>query len=265
MQLLSFLRSRSFFTHLLLGLVTILLLLFGTYKWLNAYTNHGETISVPDIRGMKLKDIENFLSQKSLRFQIADSSAYFLDKPPGIVIEQDPAANNKVKEGRTIYVTITRTVPPGVKVPNLIDVSHRQAEAILGSFGLRIGEVIYKPDLARNAVLAMSYKGRELKPGEELAKGSAVDLVLGDGIGNTKVNVPELLGLTLEEAMFVLQASGINTGALIFDESVTDSTLAVVYKQVPPADNISFLKQGESIDLFLTQSESKIKSSNENP
>ena len=237
----------------------IALLLFGTYKWLNGYTNHGETVTVPEMKGKKYSDIDKFIEGKYIRVAVSDSTVFMLDKPPGIIVEQDPAPGEKVKENRTVYLTITRTVPPQVKLPNLVDVSKRQAEAILASFGLKIGKITFKPDLAKDAVLAVQRNGVDLKPGLELSKGSSVDLVLGDGLGNTKVNVPPLVGLTLDEALFVLQGSSLNTGALIFDESVRDTAMAVVYKQVPGANDAASMKQGESVDLYFTQSPNKLR------
>ena len=258
-ELFQFIRSRTFLVQLMICISLIVVILFSTYHWLNAYTNHGETISVPDLRGMKYKELKDFLGEKSLQVKISDSSVYLLDKPPGVVIDQDPAPNENVKEGRTIYVTITRTVPPQVKLPNLVDVSQRQAEAILNSYGLKPGQLIYKPDLAKNAVLAMMHNGLELKPGDELAKGSVVDLVLGDGIGNTEVEVPTLKMLTMDEVLFVLQGSSLNPGAMVFDESVVDSSAAKVYRQIPEPGDSSRIKQGESIDLFFTQNPEKLK------
>jgi eukaryotic-like serine/threonine-protein kinase len=258
-KIIGFIRSKTFLTHLLLSMLAVFLVLIGTYQWLNAYTNHGETITVPNLVGRKFTDLEKLLEGKSMLVKIADSSVFILDKPPGVVIEQDPAPNEMVKEGRTIYVTITRTVPPQVKVPNLVDVSQRQAEAILASYGLKVGQLIYKPDLAKNAVLSMLFKGRELRPGDDLEKGSTVDLVLGDGIGNTEVVVPSLKGLTYDEVLFVLQGSSVNPGAIVFDESVQDTAEAFVYRQIPEPGDSAFIKQGEAIDLFFTQNREKLK------
>lgn len=255
----SFLRSRQVLIHLLLSSAAGFALLVIVYQWLGAYTNHGETITVPNLKGRKFKDLDSYLAGRPLSVKISDSSVFMLDQPPGVVIDQDPAPNENVKEGRTIYVTITRTVPPQLKLPNLVDVSFRQAEAILASYGLRVGQQILKPDLAKNAVLAILYNQREMKPGDELPKGSTIDLVIGDGIGSTEVSVPSLLGLTYDEAMFVLQGSSINPGSVVFDADVRDTTQARVYRQIPEPGDSVFVKQGESIDLFLTESPEKIK------
>jgi len=250
-NLFNFLKSKVFAVQLLFATVLLTLIFVCTYQWLNAYTRHGETVTVPDLKGMKLTQLESFLQGKNLSYKIADSSVFILDKPAGIVVEQDPIPGSHVKENRTIYISITRTVAPQVKLPNLIDVSQRQAEAILGSYGLKVGSYIYQPDLAKDAVLAMSMNGKTLKPGDEIPKGSTIDFVLGDGIGNTEVSIPNLNGLTYEEASFVLKGSGLIIGQVQYDATIIDSANATVYNQVPAPGDTTHLKQGESIDLFL--------------
>ena len=82
-----------------------------------------------------------------------------------------------------------------------------------------------------------------------------IDLVLGDGFGNTKVPVPDLFNLTVDEAMFVIKASSLNIGNLVFDNSVLDSSKARVYRQRPDFNEGRVINQGESLDLFLTESD----------
>jgi beta-lactam-binding protein with PASTA domain len=259
-----FLFSKLFLLNLL-GAIVFLFLVFGfTYKWLDSYTNHGSTITVPDLKGLRISSIDGFLKDKALRFKVADSSIFDLEKPAGTVIEQDPLPSEKVKENRTIYLTITKTVPPKIKMPNLVDVSYRQAEAILISYGLKPGQTIYKPDLCKNCVLSFSMKGKPLKAGDEITKGNVIDLVLGDGFGNTKVPVPQLYGLSLDEALFVLRGSSLNSGSVIFDSSVRDSSKAVVYKQNPPFGSSSSISEGEGIDIYLTQSQTVLKANDPN-
>ena len=254
-----FLRSRLFLVHLLLSSSVAVLLLIGVYFWLDRFTKHGETVVVPELRNIPFSRIDGKLEGTMFNYEIADSSVFLLDKPPGTVIDQDPAPGQSVKVGRTIYVTVTRKIPPRVKIPHLTDVSKRQAEAILMSYGLRSGEVIYEPDVAKDVVLALRYKSRELRVGDEVPKGSSIDLVLGDGKGNTETGIPVLIGLTLDEARFVLEASGLVAGEVDFDESVRDTTLARVFRQEPMPGDSTELLQGETVGLFLTQNNDKIK------
>src|SRR5690242_15689223 len=134
----AFLKSRTFLINLILMVVLLFGSLYLLYNWLNNYTHHGESITVPDVRGLSEEKLIRFIEDKHLQYKIVDS--LFEDgKEPGTVIEQDPKPGSKVKENRTIYLTVNSSKPPKVKMPNLVDVSFRQAEAILQTFGLRVG------------------------------------------------------------------------------------------------------------------------------
>jgi beta-lactam-binding protein with PASTA domain len=249
MSLIKFLTSRTFFINVLIAILLGAGVIFGVYKWLDVYTLHGESITVPDLRGMTPERLESFLSNKQLNYKIIDS-LYNDSNVAGTVLEQDPLPNSKVKENRTIYLTVNSRNPRKVSMPDLIDVSFRQAEAILQTFGLKTGQVTYKPDLARNAVLEQWFDGEQIPPGKEISQGSTIDLVLGDGIGHAEVVVPSLIKLTRGEALFVLKGSSLNIGTIYFDPSVRDKEKALVYKQDPePASSI--IKQGEAIDIYL--------------
>jgi len=249
-NLRDFLKSKTFLYSIIAIVALVAVSFYLLNDWLNNYTHHGESITVPDVRGLSEEKLIRFIEDKHLQYKIIDS--LFEDgKEPGTVIEQDPKPDSKVKENRTIYLTVNSSKPPKVKMPNLVDVSYRQAEAILQTFGLRVGQTIYRPDLAKNAVLSQLYKGRSIAAGTEIYKGSAIDLVLGDGLGNAEVLVPNLVTLTKGEALFVLKGSSLNIGTIIFDEGVRNEDAAKVYKQVPEADGIATIKQGEAIDIFL--------------
>ncbi|HNR20259.1 MAG TPA: PASTA domain-containing protein [Bacteroidia bacterium] len=250
-NLLNFLRSKYFVINLISAIVVVAMILGLTYKWLDSYTDHGNSVAVPDIRGMSVGAASKFLQGKYLVVQIADSSVYDLKKKPGTIIEQDPTANDKVKKGRTIYISVTRSSAPIIKMPDLKDVSLRQAEAILSSYGLTLGQQIYRPDLAKNAVLSYSNNGDELHAGDEIAKGSVIDLVIGDGIGNTTIKIPMLVDLPLEEALFVLKASSLNVGSIVYDGDIKDSLSARVFRQVPEPSDSATINQGEAIDLYV--------------
>jgi beta-lactam-binding protein with PASTA domain len=249
-NLFSFLKSKSFLINIIILLVVILIIFGGISSWLSSYTHHGESISVPDLRGQKMDRLESFLAEKHLQYKVIDS-LFDLEKSPGTILEQDPAPDSKVKEGRTVYLTVNAQHPPDVKMPNLIDVSYRQAEAILLSFGLRVGQLTYKPDLAKNAVLDQRFKGATIKAGATIPKGSKIDLTLGDGLGSVDVPVPDLTGSTMEEALFVIKGSSLNIGTMYFDKGVRDSTKATVYRQEPAASEGATLNQGEAIDIYL--------------
>jgi beta-lactam-binding protein with PASTA domain len=125
----------------------------------------------------------------------------------------------------------------------------------LQSYGLSVGKLTYKPDLAKDVVLGMTSEGKSVAPGSSVKKGSRIDLVLGDGLGQTQVEVPNITGLTLREAKVILDGSSLNLGAIVPDASVEGDTLdAVIYRQAPDPNMIPvpLMNIGEGVDVFIT-------------
>ncbi len=246
----SFLTSRTFLKNLGILLLLCITFFFSISGLLSLYTHHGQNFAVPNLKGLKITSLNSVLIQNNFNYKIIDS-LYDSEKASGTVLDQDPAPNSKVKKDRTIYLTINSVLPPDVKMPDLVDVSFRQAEAILASFGLVTGDVTYRSDLAKNAVLEQRYKNSIIKPGRMIPKGSEIDLVLGDGLGDMEINVPNVNGLTKSEAWSVLKRSSLNIGLVLYDEEVNDTLNARIYRQSPSSESGTSLKAGDSVDLFL--------------
>ncbi len=249
---IQFLKSKQFRIHFAIAFGSIAILLFIIFKWLSIYTKHGDTISVPDLKGLELVEAIDVLEEEGFKYVV--DSIYTELAEANTVYEQEPEANALVKENRTIYITVVSGSAPSVKLPELIDVSLREAKAILESYGIKVGQLIYRPDLAQNAVLGIQYKGRDISKGYTLIKGEVVDLILGDGYGNLKVVIPNLIGLSYDEAMFVLQGSKLLVGSVIFDGNSNDTARAVIYRQSPESSSdtsMNKISQGETIDLYL--------------
>ena len=246
----------NFFKVLGVNILAIILVIIGVFTAvsfiLNSYTRHGDSLNVPDIRGLKIEDAIHVLEEKNLRYIISDS-LYFEDKPKLSILEQNPAPNSKVKEGRYIYITINSNKAPQVPLPNLLDVSFRQAEAMLAGAGLKVGNIIYKPDIAKDVVLDVRYQNSSLQPGIKIGKGTSVDLVLGDGLGGESVNLPDLTGLTLEEARNLLSSASLNVGSVVYLGAISDSTSAKVARQSPAFTEGATVSGGQPIDIFLKQ------------
>ena len=190
-------------------LAVLCILYFFTY--LPRTTNHGQSITVPNIEGMQLNQLEDFLVKRNLRYEINDSS-YREDYPPLTVLKQYPHAGSKVKEGRNIFISINRLDPPTVPVPNLVDGSVVNAEAVLKSNELRRGriELVAGPF---NVVKEMKYQGHVIAAAERVPKGSVIDLVVMDG-GSKDFQAPDYTGLSLEDAKVIIFGSNLNLGKL---------------------------------------------------
>lgn len=247
---IAFLKSRIFFRNLIFLLLIFVVVFFSLTILLNKYTHHGENVSVPELRGLKVSKLEKVLITHNFHYKVVDS-LYDGEKESGTILDQDPAPNSKVKENRTIYLTVNATQPPDVKMPDLVDVSFRQAEAMLQSFGLITGDIMYRSDLAKNAVLEQLYKNRNIKPGTMIPKGAVIDLVLGDGLGDIEVPVPNLIGLTLDQAMLAIRKASLSIGRVQFDSGNMDSLNAKIYSQKPTSEDGIMLRQGDSVDILL--------------
>ena len=237
----------------ILGMVIIVAgFLFLLNVFFVTYTMHGQTVTVPNIEGLSIKEAKNKLNNAGLEFMIADST-YKNDLPPGQVLDQSPKKGATVKKFRKIYLTVSSVSAEPVKMPNLIDNSRRQAIIILESYGLKLGKENYVPDIAKDAVRGMYLNGKEIKEGSIVLKGSVIDLDLGDGIGDTKVDVPDLLGATLMEALAVLDAYGLQPGIISGQGEITDSLSSFIYYQQPEYGTAYKLAPGDPVNLFIMQ------------
>ena len=102
----------------------------------------------------------------------------------------------------------------------------------------------------------MVYNGKTDQKGFAIRKGATLDLLVGDGYGNVKVDIPNLTGLNFEEAQFVLNASKLRLGTIIFEGNSTDTFNTKIYKQSPAFSTdtaINKFGQGSAIDIYVKE------------
>lgn len=243
--------TKALLYNLLIALGIIVVLLLIVQSGLKTYTRHGESITVRDLRGMNLEQVKTVLSDNNLDWEVMDS-VFDMNKPPLAVVEQTPKPGSKVKQGRTIYLTINATTAPTTEIPDLVGrSSFKYAKMQLESYGLKIGDPVYRPDPHLNAVIGMTVNGKNVTPKTKVPKGTIVTLVLGDGLGNSRISVPYLIGLRYDEAEFKLKGYSLNVGAVVVDDGVIDTAGAIVYKQIPEYGRGNSIRVGEPIDIFL--------------
>ena len=243
----SFLKALFIHISLMMGTVAFILVFFF-YFCLPIITRHGQSITVPNLKGIMLDEVDDFLAQRGLRFEVTKDSAYSNVYPPLTILKQHPRPGSKVKKDRKIYITLNAVHPPKIKMPLLVDGSMRNAQILLKSHELLIGEIRYVPDIAKNAVLEQWHNGKKIKEGTWIAKGSKIDLVVGAGLGRKTVKVPAVGGMNFEEAEFSILEAGLKVGSTIY--KVVDTIAAgTVFRQVPHADEERRI--GETVDLWI--------------
>jgi beta-lactam-binding protein with PASTA domain len=254
------LKTKPVLSTIVLAFFSLILFAYLSLLFLKVYTHHNQAIAVPDYKGMTYKEYVSATKKKNLRCEIIDSM-YIPNARPGSVIEQYPAAGNKVKQHRTIYLTIASQTPEKVSVPKVTDVGLREAQSRLENIGLKVGQVIYRPSEFYNLVLDQRFQNRTISKGELIPKGTAIDLVVGRGLGDEKTELPILTGMSLTEARSSLYYNNLTTGALVFDNTVVtsyDSMTARVWKQSPVPETGSLIGQGTSVDLWFTLDDAKL-------
>lgn len=173
-----YIKSTAFLKHIALAIISLALFLWILFKLLAMYTHHGETAEVPDFKGKAIAELDNFIAGKNVNYTIIDS-IYNPDEKAGIVFKQDPEPKSLVKHNRTIYLYVTSTQPPQIAMPKLVDRSTRQAMLMIESYGLKQGKITEVAGDCNGCILKQFYKGKEIKPGDPIKKGSKIDLVAG--------------------------------------------------------------------------------------
>jgi len=186
-------------------------------------------------------------------------STYEPASRPLVVLKQVPDTGSIVKEGRTVFLTVNMLTPPRIPMPNLVNLSLRSAEMLLHNNKLLLGDTIYKPDIAAGAILEQRYKGQVINPGELILQGSKIGLVIGNGLGNTEWDVPDVTGLAVDDAMTILNQYNIQTILTVQDQltEIRDTSSAIIVDQDPKPLNdkgeVNRIKMGSMINLIIKQ------------
>lgn len=261
MTLKEFFKTKTFKVNALAALgITIFLISMNMFV-LRIYTNHGDSVQIPDLKGKTSKEVAKILDQKDLRFEIRDS-VYSHETAPGTVLDQFPKPGMKVKENRIIFITLCAVSQELVPMPQLTDISFRQATNLMESVGLIAGNIEYQPSEYPNLVLEQKVKGIKISVGEMIPKGSVIDLVLGSKSDGTTSEVPTLFGRNLAEAQLILQEAFLNVGTVTYDESFTSEDQkkqGQIWRQTPDPTEIFEVAKGTSIDIWLTIDPTKLQ------
>ena len=247
--------------NMLIALLIVIVILTVVVLSLKSYTDHGHEIEVPQVTGLYEQEAKSLLSESGLQLEIIDST--FSSKVPlGTIVEQNPVAESHVKSGRVIYVVVNASVKKQVVLPELHDVSYRQATNILRQLGLDIDSVVYEPSEYRDLVLDLRVEDRSLETGDKITEGTKVIMVVGQGVGTEMIYVPDLGGLSVASARSLLLSQHLTMGQVQYDVEPTEETkdAYVVYLQEPRAG--STLIEGSSVSVQLTTDKTKAVTAN---
>ncbi|MDG2504786.1 MAG: PASTA domain-containing protein [Crocinitomicaceae bacterium] len=230
-------------------------ILFGTMRYLDTYTNHGQEVSVPNLVGLSSVEAKLKLEKLGLSYEILDSM-YRPKQPNGIVIEQmiDPTAVSKVhvKSNRVIGLRLSKNKEL-TEMPDLLFDEVDFAKGKLTSRGFSCN-IEYEPTIeADGSVLEQKFEGLMIDAGTRIPKGSEITLVVGRSEIGVLLELPNLVGMNYLDAMNLIQTKGFQSFSTICNncESKSDTLNAVVFGQSPEFYENKTLERSKHITILI--------------
>ncbi len=248
-----FMGKKKFYYNLIIAILVTLLILWGVLQSLDWYTRHGEVYIVPDFKGNTLQTLDAKHYNEFFHFEVIDS-VYSKTQAPGSVVMQNPPPGSRVKQGRNVYLTVVAKMPEMVKMPNLLNLSLRQALVTLHQKGLPVKDLIYINYFARNAIVDQLWNGEPIEPNTEIPKGTNISLVVGKGNNPAQVPLPFLIGKTMKQARRALHFASLNVGNQYFLDG-QDTAHSRVYRMEPEAFSHTLMNPGDSVSLWYRSDE----------
>ncbi|MDR3340294.1 MAG: PASTA domain-containing protein [Candidatus Symbiothrix sp.] len=168
--------------NLLAAILVIVVLVLAVLSWLKIYTQHGQSVEIPDVKGLLVEKAEPIFASRDLNYQVIDS-VFSRGAKPGSIVESVPPIGSKVKRGRTIYLKINSYTAQLISIPNVKDLSQRQAFAMLKSIGFESVSIKSIPGKYRDLAVGLESRGVELEPGDKVTINTPLALLVSSGSG----------------------------------------------------------------------------------
>jgi beta-lactam-binding protein with PASTA domain len=219
---------------------------FFAYKKLNEFFNRGGTIVVPDFRGKHLSDV---FKDKPEGLNIVRRDEKFDDKyPKDHVIAQYPEPGTVVRPNKKIQLSISLGVQR-VQVPNLVKSSLREVELALLNSQLKSGNRSYinSDEVSHDRIINQSPL-----PSAEYGINKNVDLLISLGRKAKTYPLPNLAGITLDEARKKLKAWGFNVGRIYSKKDSGRAKFQIISTNPSPYSEV---RKGTVVSLLISAGE----------
>ena len=261
----NFLKSKFFWINVGVAILSVIVLTIIVLFSLKFFTKHGEQVAVPDVTGLYVEEADVLLKKQDLSYEIIDS-VYVRDKLQGEILEQIPRAESNVKTGRTIYLTINSKSDKMIILPQVQNVSYRQARATLEAIGFVVSNIEYKPSEFPDLVMGIRVGQTPVRAGDRLRAGASVVLIVGSQTQGETAVAPDLIGFTQSAAEQLILQNNFVVGSVDFDVPPTneaDKANYFIYRQSP--EPTTSYELGRRINIWLTKDADKMseKSSKE--
>ena len=260
MEFIDKLLKKPLWVNILAGIGLVLVLLIVFFFSLGWITGNGKTEKVPNVIGLDVTAAEKNI--KALGFDLVLQDSIYVDTlARNSILRQTPEADEVVKKGRTIFLTVNRVIAPQVDMPNLIGFSLKSAQTYLKVLGLRMGTINFVADRNKNVIVEQFLGNAPIAPGTKIVSGTLINFTVGDGGASLGMEVPDLIGLTVGMAKMKILSMGLLVGNITANSTIEDTASAFVIQQNPstysttldslgmPIKNVTI--QGVAIDLVI--------------
>ncbi len=209
------------------------------------YVRSNVTESIPNVLGMKLDDASEYLKNAGFNPQKTDER-FDRRYPEGTIVLQNPPPEAIVKPGRRVYLVVS-IGEQLVDVPSIRWRSVREAHFTLERVGLEMGTITYElsSQHPENTIIDQG-----IEPGEQIPRGSPINVIVSQGGEADRVMVPELVGKSLSDAQRLLNQRGLRIGNITY-QPIPDLLPKTVVQQYPhPGDRIP---RTQPVDLFIAE------------
>lgn len=167
--------------HLLLIVIAFLIIVNVTLFAIDSFTGHGIYAVVPDVKGKTLNEAVVELEKSGFKWEIADS-AYSNTYVPGVILDQEPKAESRIKPLRTIYLIRNAVLPREVALPMVVDMSYRQGMAMLQGLGFNDINVKTVSSPYKDLILEIKANGKTVKNGTRVPLNTKIEMSIGSGV-----------------------------------------------------------------------------------
>ena len=225
------------------GLCLLIILIFDLLL-MPIYVRMDQGRYMVNVTNKKLEYAQKILMSEGYRSLVSDT-LFSASYEAGMVVDQYPAPNTRVKEGRTVRLKIAQAEKM-VSIPDLIGRSLRSAELALNQIGLEIDTVYeeYNSDVPSGNVTWQYPKG-----GDMLNKGMGIHLTISLGVPPNFYQVPNLFGLSKKKAVADLERAGFKLGKTFYRQN-EDLIPYTVLDQSIAAETV--LEKPTNIDLTIS-------------
>ncbi len=248
----SFFKRYPWALHLLIMLGVSLVVLVLVFMVIRIYARQGDEYELPDMVGHNVAEL---MDDNPIALDVVVMDSIFRPgQEGGIILTQDPKGGTMVKKGRKLYITMTAFTPEDAVLPELVGLTVRQAVSELQAAGLQAGKLKFVEDPYKNNVIEQTCKGKTVYAGQQIERGSTIDLLVGLGDGNGRSVVPFVIGRTPDRARRDILSASLNVGREHYN-GVKNRQTAVVYRQEPDYTGVSKYAYGTSVDLWYTDAD----------